>query len=97
MKIKLLANLFRAGKTLTTGAASGMVKPLPLSGIVNEVGSAVKEIKEQNNYTRLIKLGAYMVMGGALYYVIAKGLMTFEQVRDIVELINDAIEGNKID
>lgn len=91
MKFKLLANLFKAGKKLTTNSASGIIKPLPLSGIVNEVGEAVKEIKEQNNYIRLVKLAAYLIMGTGLYYIIARGLMTFDQVKELIEITGEAI------
>lgn len=90
-----ILNLFKgignAAKVLTTNTVAGVVKPLPLSGIVNELGEAVSEIKTQNNYKRLIKLAAYIVMGVGIWYLIFKGLTTMDQVKEILQLINEQI------
>lgn len=89
--MKLLKLFAKGTKTLVTGVVTGGVKPLPLSGIVNELGKAVIEIKTQKNYERLIKLAAYLVMGGLIWWVIYRGLATFDQVQQILDLINQSI------
>lgn len=68
---------------------SGFFKSFPLSGITKEVGGAVKEIKEQNNYKLLIRLAFYLLGGIMLWYLILKGLMTVPEAIEIIEVITE--------
>jgi len=70
---------------------TGLVKPLPLSGIANEIAESIDAVKTQNNYKRLIKLVAYLVMGVGIWYVIYRGLATCDQVKEILQLVNEQI------
>lgn len=65
-------------KFLKRVTGSGLVKPLPGSGIVDEISETIKEIKEQNNYKRLWKLLAYLVTGTCMWYLMSKGVETVE-------------------
>jgi len=63
--------------------SSGLVKPLPGSGIIDEVSETISEIKEKNNYKRLIRLGAYIGSVGLFWYLIGKGMPT-EKIMEIL-------------
>jgi hypothetical protein len=63
---------------------------IPLSGITKEVGSAVSEIKEKNNYKALIRLVAFLGMGAMMLYLLAKGLTTIEEVERILKAVSKA-------
>jgi hypothetical protein len=65
-------------------------KPIPLSGITKEVGAAVSEIKEKNNYKALIRLAAYLAMGAMMLYLMVKGLVTIEEVERILKAVSKA-------
>jgi hypothetical protein len=65
-------------------------KPIPLSGITKEVGAAVSEIKEKNNYKALIRLAAYLGMGAMMLYLMVKGLVTIEEVERILKAVGKA-------
>lgn len=71
---------------------SGLIKPLPGSGIAEEVSQAVIEVKTQNNYKRLIQLAVYIVMCTGCWYLLAKGIATVDEIRVVFELVSEAIK-----
>lgn len=73
-------------KLLNKITKSGLIKPLPGSGIVDEISETIKEIKEQNNYKRLWKLGAYLLSGLCIWYLLSKGA-TSKDVEEIIGLV----------
>ena len=85
---KLLLNLLTK-KVLDKVTKSGGVKPLPGSGIVNEISETFTAIKEQNNYKRLWKLLAYLVTMAIMWYFISKGVevTVLEQMIGLVKLL----------
>ena len=64
-----------------------LTKPAPLSNIANEVAETVKEIKEQNNYTRLVKLITYVVMGILMWIMMYRGHFTMEEIMQLFTFI----------
>lgn len=90
MMKKLLLNIFTS-KILKTGA----IKPLPGSGIVDEISETIAEIKKSNNYKRLIKMGAYIIVVTGMWYLIGKGveatvseqIILFEQIIGLAKFL----------
>ena len=67
------------GRSIAKVTALGIIKPLPGTGIGNEVGSAIADIKLQNNYKRLItRLLPYLVGVSFAWYLIYKGWQATE-------------------
>ena len=81
---KLLLNIFTK-KIFQTGA----IKPLPGSGIVDEISETIAEIKKSNNYKRLFKMGAYILTMVVMWYLIGKGVevTVLEQIIGLVKLL----------
>jgi len=73
-------------KFLKRVTGSGLIKPLPGSGIVDEISETIKEIKTQNNYKRLWKMLAYLVMGSAMWYLMGKGVEA-DGIKELIGLI----------
>jgi len=73
-------------KFLKRVTGSGLVKPLPGSGIVDEISETVKEIKQNNNYKRLYRLGAYLISGFLFWYMLSKG-MTIDRIEELIGLV----------
>ena len=81
---KLLLNIFTR-KIFQTGA----IKPLPGSGIVDEISGTIKAIKEQNNYKRLFKMGSYLITMVVMWYLVGKGIevTVLETIIGLVKLL----------
>lgn len=73
-------------KFLKRVTGSGLIKPLPGSGIVDEISETIKEIKEQNNYKRLWKLLAYLVTGFCMWFLMSKGVEA-DGIKELIGLI----------
>lgn len=81
---KLLLNIFTKN-ILKTGA----IKPLPGSGIIDEISETIGEIKKNNNYKRLFKMGAYILTMIVMWYLISKGVevTVLETIIGLVKLL----------
>ena len=67
------------GRNIAKVTALGVIKPLPGTGIGKEVGGVIKEIKEQNNYKRILtRLIPYLVGVAFAWYLIYKGWQATE-------------------
>ena len=87
MKKLLLKLLTKKAIGKLTG--SGMIKPLPGSGIVDEISETIGEIKKNNNYKRLFKMGAYIITMVVMWYLISKGVevTVLETIIGLVKLL----------
>ena len=81
---KLLLNIFTKNILKT-----GVIKPLPGSGIVDEISETIGEIKKNNNYKRLFKMGAYIITMVVMWYLISKGVevTVLETIIGLVKLL----------
>ena len=69
--------------SLLTGLGKGLVKPLPLSGIL----TTIKEVKESKwEFEKVIKLAGYVLVGIALWGFIL-GKITVEDLLAFIKAI----------
>ena len=69
--------------SLITGLGKGLVKPLPLSGIL----TTIKEVKESKwEFEKVIKLAGYVLVGIALWGFIL-GKVTIEDLLAFIKAI----------
>ena len=69
--------------SLITGLGKGLVKPLPLSGIL----TTIKEVKESKwEFEKVIKLAGYVLVGIALWGFIL-GKITVEDLLAFIKAI----------
>jgi len=69
--------------SLITGLGKGLVKPLPLSGIL----TTIKEVKESKwEFEKVIKLASYVLVGIALWGFIL-GKVTIEDLLAFIKAI----------
>jgi len=69
--------------SLLTGLGKGLVKPLPLSGIL----TTIKEVKESKwEFEKVIKLAGYVLVGIALWGFIL-GKVTIEDLLAFIKAI----------
>lgn len=85
--MKKIFKLIGAG---AIGAIKGAIKPTPLSGIITGASEAVKAVKdpEKSSTEAITKLIFYVASGACMLYALTKGILTFDQVKELVKLIN---------
>jgi len=70
-----IKKVLKIGGTILKGA----IKPLPLSGVVEEF----KKAKTEKDWTKFVPY----ILAGIMLYLLATGVITFAQLKELIKII----------